>query len=127
MKLVAKFGRMTKAAPMGTTSTAKAPPVKPFDWRGVKPVATGENGAIEWSKETGIELTEAEKTALRKAYGKATVNMTRAKNVKTGLLQGWTNSRMVLEYRRIPGHAYVSIATDAAVLRPLLHPIGEGQ
>lgn len=127
MKLVAKFGKISKPAPMGTTAAAKTPQAKPFDWRNVKPIETGVNGAIEWNKEEGIELTEAEKAALRKAYGKATVNMARAKNVKAGLLQGWTNSRMVLEYRRIPGHRYVSIATDAAVLRPLLQPVGEGQ
>ena len=99
--------------------------VQPFDWTAVKAIPVGDNGAIEWSRE-GVELTDREIAALRLAYGRATPNMTRAKNVKAGLLRGLTNTRMVSEYRRIPGHAYVSIATDAAVLRPLLYPVGEG-
>jgi hypothetical protein len=125
MKLVAKFGKLTSAKHVPAPKSQIKTSAQAFDWAAVKAIPVGDNGAIEWSKE-GVELTDQEVAALRRAYGRATPNMTRAKNVKSGLMRGWTNSRMVLEYRRIPGHAYVSIATDAAILRPLLYPVGEG-
>jgi hypothetical protein len=125
MKLVAKFGKLTSAKHVQAPKAQIKTSAPTFDWTAVKAIPVGDNGAIEWSKE-GVELTDNEIAALRRAYGRATPNLARAKNVKAGLLRGLTNSRMVLEYRHVPGHAYVSIATDAAVLRPLLYPVGEG-